>query len=251
MKAETTAVLISQCGQELDIKNYRDNAEHEALIINASNQKISTIGISSKGLRNDRQQPNTTEPTHQSISRLQPVIQFFEGMPSFEQVTLVVTHPGDFRHILTMSSQTAVMRLLPFFIEGKIHKVIELPGIDLSLDTHPFLKSGWIQQELHSIITDELIKNDRCDSMTHVLKEITERFQKKLELLYLLHNYATTYNGQCSSVCNGLATAIMCVEFILLNPRNIVEKMSTLEGSEKEITSEHNDGSNICSFRVL
>ena len=30
MKAETTAVLISQCGQELDIKNYRDNAEHEA-----------------------------------------------------------------------------------------------------------------------------------------------------------------------------------------------------------------------------
>ena len=171
-----------------------------SLLPNAYNEHGSTITTGSKSIPENREQPNTTEDSNRTIQRLIPAIQFFEGMPSFEQVTLVVTHPGDFRHILTMSAQTAVMRLLPFFIDGKISKLIELPGIDLSMDTHPFLKSGWIQQELHSIITEELVQNNRSHPMEHVIEEITERFQKNLELLHRLHNYVTSYGGQCTSL---------------------------------------------------
>ena len=233
MKKECTIVFKSQSGQRLNLSDrsctpgMHDRSQmHEP--------GTSFLEFHKQGCSGANERAATTEYQPDLVrSRLGPVIGFFADMPSFEQVTIIVTSTGDSKHVITMSSQAAVVRLLPYLFEGYGENLVRMPRINFSLDTHPFLKTGWIQQELHFIITRELLNYSGAEPLERVLTAVEANFQKKLEVLYCLHNHVVSLESQCSPLCNGLATAIMCVEYILLNPREVLERMFTDETQQE------------------
>lgn len=209
MKNDFNIVFVSQSGMQLDLS--KSNFVERLNDSHCRNDRAKTLP--------QFQNSEESEP------KLQSIIDFFNDIPSYEKITIIVTYSDDSRHVITMTSQSAVIRLLPFLLLGSPKEAfLHMPRITFSVDTHPFLKSGWIQEELCFIVTNSLLKDNKGDQLDKAVKAIKSNFKIKLEALYSLHNHVVSLETFCSPLCNGLATAIMCVEYILLNPRDVLER---------------------------
>lgn len=228
MKEGISIALHSQSGKRLKLN--REPLTVEYLLspekdsrYRSSNGESSPL-LHEKSISDNRQRAYSLKQR----SRLGPFVEFFDEMTSFEKVTLVLIVKGEGKHIITMSSQATILRLLPFLINGRLNNLTELQSINFSLDTHPFLKIGWIQQTLKSILVDELVHRDHSSSLEHVIQSIKINFGQMLETLYSLHTSIISLKSPCIPLCNALATGIMSVEYILLNPEEVLKRMSSM-----------------------
>lgn len=226
MKDECTIVFKSQSGQLLILSDRNCGSDDDILDWCSDSTHTLLEFHKQESSRPHKMQNKPNQRLEHMRIKLEPIIDFFSGMPSFEKINITIKSSEDCKHLITMSSQSAVVRILPFILlEACGETLIQGPKMNFFIETHPFLKSGWIQKELQFIIAKELLNNRAGSRLEKVIKAIETNFKRKLEALYFLHNHVVSLESHCSPLCNGLATAIMCVEYTLLNPREMLEQM--------------------------
>lgn len=234
MKEALKLVLRSSSEKQLNI-SVQDNLEYPVCISSEAFGRNNLLPLPEEISALHANQQSRGEVIYDTSDYFYTVIEFFSDMRSFQEIEISVTFNDCCYHTIRMSTQASVMRLLPFLFSSHKYQMTEMPMTHYTISTDSFLKGGWLAQELNFIISNEILYRTNEIQRATILKRIKAVFKKKSAILHVLHKDLSIMISGCNPIKNGLSTAIMCVDSILLNPMLMIEKFMSVNKCHKAL----------------